>query len=227
MYTEDFGARISWKRLTCNDLSDAGGPVMRAVCRIIKTDSSGDPFAFGTGWLIRGDLVATCAHGVIETSRPLYVQFIFDDLTIPVHGKVPGSWSEKTGALDDAAVLVLDQAVPMVPLSFGAWSEGDVYVFGHPGIARPRMVRSAGNGVVLPSVAPGHMRHACDTTEGHSGSPVVHFSPSGGPRAVGLHVGGYGLAEQWAGGSGDQNLALSLAPGFPAHTLFSLTISSI
>ena len=227
MYTKDFGATIEWARLTPNDLSNVGGPVMRAVCRIIKTDSSGDPFAFGTGWLIRGDLVATCAHGVIETSRPLFVQFIFDGLIIPVRGKVPGRWSEKTGALDDAAVLVLNQAVPMAPLSFGAPSAGSVYVFGHPGFAQPDMVRSAGSGVDLPSAAPGHMRHVCDTAGGHSGSPVIHFSSSWVPRAVGLHVGDYGLAQRWVGGPGELNLALSLAPGFPAHTLFSSAISSI
>lgn len=196
LHHKDFGATIEWKRLTPNDLSNVGGPVMRAVCRIIKTDSSGHPFAFGTGWLIREDLVATCAHGVIETSRPLFVQFVFDGLTISVHGKVPSSWSEKTGALDDAAVLVLDQAVAMAPLSFGAPSTGNVYVFGHPGVEQPDMVRSAGTGVALPSAAPGHMRHVCDTAGGHSGSPVIHFSPSWVPQAVGLHVGGYGLAQR-------------------------------
>lgn len=214
MLTEDFGRPPQWRYVTATDFAGPHGWVLGAICAL-RQRSSGRTIA--TGWLIGPDMIATCAHGVIDSGG---VDALFPGAPVPVSitNAYPlgnDGWDRRDASPRDILILFTSAPVGRTALRVnGTGGRREVTLVGHPHAEGFEMV--LGQGIAEPTSA--HLPHSCDSDDGHSGGPVIALLPGGDAEVLGLHVGGYGDSRAWIGASG-VNLALSLAFGTYARNV--------
>jgi len=205
VYEESDPARLSWAAATCalvlaSDLQSSGGDAytLRTYAYRIAglPPCDGERFAnqptaaFCTGFMVKGDLIATAGHCLHPTDLP-YVRFVFGfdmknattpNLSFTADQIYTGveivarrySWDYDYAIVRVDREIVAPGASALPLRTEGAIAVGEqVGVIGHPA-GLPKKIAFGDNTVVRENNNPAYLVANLDTYGGNSGSPVFN-----------------------------------------------------